>query len=180
MGRSIVALNILFILIVPSLAAAIPVNSEVPDWQIIQEGYTFEIPEQIPNEKYQETDWWLITSLDENRNGIHDSLESVSEPVKVGISYDHEPNSEDVDSIIELGYSVNLEVPEVNALLIGYVNSSDIVKLSNLDGVVMVERYGELVFYGDIQTPAVKAKNSSIYPNGAWDFGVSGKGVNML
>ena len=179
MGRSIVAFNILFILIVPSLAAAIPANSEVPDWQIIQEGYTFEIPEQIANEKYEETDWWLITSLDENRNKIHDSLESVSEPVKVGISYDHEPNSEDVDSIIELGYSVNLEVPEVNALLIGYVNSSDIVKLSNLDGVVMVERYGELVFYGDIQTPAVKAKNSSIYPNGAWDFGVSGKGVNI-
>ena len=56
----------------------------------------------------------MITSLDENRNKIHDSLESVSEPVKVGISYDHEPNSEDVDSIIELGYSVNLEVPEVN------------------------------------------------------------------
>ena len=179
MGRSIVAFNILFILIVPSLAAAIPVNSEVPDWQIIQEGYTFEIPKQVANEKYEETDWWLITSLDENRNKIHDSLESVSEPVKVGISYDHEPDSEDVDSIIELGYSVNLEVPEVNALLIGYVNSSDIVKLSNLDGVVMVERYGELVFYGDIQTPAVKAKNSSIYPNGAWDFGVSGKGVNI-
>jgi len=43
----------------------------------------------------------------------------------------------------------------------------------------MVERYGDLVFYGDIQTPAVKAKNSSIYPNGAWDFGVSGKGVNI-
>ena len=166
-------------MIVPSLAAAIPVNSEVPDWQIIQEGYSFEIPDQIANEKYEETDWWLITSLDQNRNKIHDSLESVSEPVKVGISYDHEPNSEDVDSIIELGYSVNLEVPEVNALLIGYVNSSDIVKLSNLEGVVMVERYGDLVFYGDIQTPAVKAKNSSIYPNGAWDFGVSGKGVNI-
>tara|TARA_B000000532_G_scaffold117240_1_gene94070 strand:+ start:7194 stop:9341 length:2148 start_codon:yes stop_codon:yes gene_type:complete len=179
MGRSIVALNILFILIVPSLAAAIPVNSEVPDWQIIQEGYTFEIPEQIPNEKYQETDWWLITSLDENRNRIHDSLESVSEPVKVGISYNHEPTIEDINSIIELGYSVNLEVPEVNALLIGYVNSTDIIQLSNLDGVVMVERYGEVVFYGDIQTPAVKAKNSSVYPNGAWDFGVSGKGVNI-
>ena len=179
MGRSIVAFNILFILIVPSLAAAIPVNSEVPDWQIIQEGYTFEIPEQIPNEKYQETDWWLITSLDENRNRIHDSLESVSEPVKVGISYNHEPTIEDINSIIELGYSVNLEVPEVNALLIGYVNSTDIIKLSNLDGVVMVERYGEVVFYGDIQTPAVKAKNSSVYPNGAWDFGVSGKGVNI-
>ena len=85
-------------------------------------------------------------------------MESVSEPVKVGISYDHEPNSEDVDSIIELGYSVNLEVPEVNALLIGYVNSSDIVKLSNLDGVVMVERYGELYFTEIFKHPQSKLK----------------------
>ncbi|MAK05156.1 MAG: hypothetical protein CMA03_04640 [Euryarchaeota archaeon] len=179
MGRSFIAFNILFILVLPSLAAAVPVNSNVPDWQIVQEGYTFEIPNQIPNEKFEDTPWWLITSLDENRNKIHDSLESINGKVNVGLSYDHTPNSEDINSIIELGYSVNLEVPEVDALLIGAVNSSDILKLSNLDGVVMVERYGEVVFYGDIQTPAVKARNSTLYPVGAWDLGVSGKGVNI-
>jgi len=43
----------------------------------------------------------------------------------------------------------------------------------------MVERYGSLVFYGDIQTPAVKARNSTEYPIGAWDIGVSGDGVNI-
>jgi subtilisin family serine protease len=48
--------------------------------------------------------------------------------------------------------------------------------LSQLDGVVMVERYGEVVFWGDVQTQAVKARNSSLYP-GAWEFGVSGEGV---
>jgi serine protease AprX len=48
-----------------------------------------------------------------------------------------------------------------------------------LDGVVMVERYGSLVFYGDIQTPAVKARNSTEYPIGAWDLGISGEGVNI-
>jgi serine protease AprX len=48
-----------------------------------------------------------------------------------------------------------------------------------LDGVVMVERYGSLVFYGDVQTPAVKARNSTEYPIGAWDLGVSGHGVNI-
>ncbi|MED5271464.1 MAG: S8 family serine peptidase, partial [Candidatus Thermoplasmatota archaeon] len=114
-----------------------------------------------------------------NRNKIHDSLETVSEPVSVGISYDHTPVSKDIQLIEEMGYSVNLEVPEVDALLIGTVNSSDILKLSNLDGVVMVERYGEVVFYGDIQTPAVKARNSTLYPVGAWDLGVSGKGINI-
>ncbi|MEC8258002.1 MAG: S8 family serine peptidase, partial [Candidatus Thermoplasmatota archaeon] len=36
-----------------------------------------------------------------------------------------------------------------------------------------------VVFYGDIQTPNVKARNSSIYPDAAWNFGVTGKGVNI-
>ncbi|MBJ23729.1 MAG: hypothetical protein CMB64_03580 [Euryarchaeota archaeon] len=179
MSRSIIAVNILFMLLIPSFAAAFPVSEEIPKWQLIPEGQTLEIPFQIINEKYDETSWWLTTSLDQNRNKIHDSLESVSGIVHVGLSYDHTPNSEDIDSIMELGYSVNLEVPEVDALLIGAVESIDIFNLSNLDGVVMVERYGELVFYGDIQTPAVKAKNSTEYPVGAWDFGVSGKGVNI-
>ena len=43
----------------------------------------------------------------------------------------------------------------------------------------MVERYGNIVLYGDIQTPAVKARNSSFYPMGAWDLGFTGKDVNI-
>ena len=43
----------------------------------------------------------------------------------------------------------------------------------------MVEPYGKVVFYGDVQTPAIKASNSSIYPEGAWDLGYTGKGVNI-
>ena len=84
----------------PSFAAALPSNSDIPEWQVIEEGFTLEIPKQIPNEKFEETPWWLITSLDENRNKIHDSLESVSGPVKIGISYDHTPHSDDINSII--------------------------------------------------------------------------------
>ena len=166
-------------LLIPSFAAALPVSTEIPKWQIIPEGQTLEIPFQIANEKFDDTPWWLTTSLDSNRNKIHDSLETVSGSVNVGISYDHTPVSKDVQSIEDLGYTVNLEIPEVDALLIGTVDASDILELSNLDGVVMVERYGEVVFYGDIQTPAVKARNSTFYPVGAWDLGVSGKGVNI-
>ena len=43
----------------------------------------------------------------------------------------------------------------------------------------MVERYGSLSFFGDIQTPAVKARNSTEYPIGAWDLGVTGSGMNI-
>ena len=50
MGRSFIAINILFLLLIPSFAAALPVNSEIPEWQIVKEGYSFEIPNQIPND----------------------------------------------------------------------------------------------------------------------------------
>ena len=51
--------------------------------------------------------------------------------------------------------------------------------IAKFEGVGMVERYGSLIFYGDIQTPAVKAKNSTEYPVGAWDLGVSVYGVQI-
>ena len=76
----------------------------------------------------------------------------------------------DIDSLSSLGINVNLELPSVDALLIGGINVEMIEQISNLDGVVMVERYGSVVFYGDIQTPAVKAKNSSEYTLGALGF----------
>ena len=78
-----------------------------------------------------------------------------------------------------MGHEIHLELPSVNAVLIGDVDASDVHALSQLESVVMVERYGSLVFYGDIQTPAVKARNSTEYPVGAWDLGVSGHGVNI-
>ena len=56
-------------------------------------------------------------------------------------------------------------------------DASMIYTLRALDDVVMVEAYGELVFWGDVQTPAVKASSSSDYPEGAWDLGVSGEGI---
>ena len=88
-------------------------------------------------------------------------------------------NDTDIARLSMLGHEVRVAVPSVDALLIGEVETSEIPTLSKLDGVVMVERYGELVFFGDIQTPAVKARNSTEYPIGAWDLGVSGKGVNI-
>ncbi len=73
---------------------------------------------------------------------------------------------------------IRLELNSVKALLLGPVEKQQIFQLSLLEDVVMVERYGSVIFYGDIQTPSVKASNSSIYP-GAWDLGVTGKGVNI-
>ena len=123
--------------------------------------------------------WWTWTSLDSDRNGIHDSLQTASGPVNVGLSYAGKITDSNRFDIALSGHDIHLELLSVNALLIGDVDASEVYALSQLEGVVMVERYGSLVFYGDVQTPAVKARNSTEYPVGAWDLGVSGHGVNI-
>jgi len=147
--------------------------------QIMTTDQTSEIPNQIAMPMFGELPWWEYTTLDSNRNRIHDSLEIATGPVNVGLSYDHTPTLVDEAKVQALGHTVNQLLHSVDALLIGTVNASDVWALAQLDGVVMVERYGILTFYGDIQTPAVKARNSSFYPVGAWDLGVTGEGVNI-
>ena len=123
--------------------------------------------------------WWERTSLDANRNGIHDSLESGDPLQWVGVSYSRDVGSSDLLSLMSLGLVPRVHVPAVNALLLGQVETDLLHQLSELEGVVMVEEYGRLEFFGDIQTPATKASSSDIYPAGAWDLGVTGSGVNI-
>ena len=123
--------------------------------------------------------WWTWTSLDSDRNSIHDSLQTASGPVNVGLSYDGRITDSNRFDLALAGHDIHLELMSVDALLIGDVDASEVYALSQLEGVVMVERYGSLVFYGDVQTPAVKARNSTEYPVGAWNLGVSGHGVNI-
>ncbi|MEE3083584.1 MAG: S8 family serine peptidase [Candidatus Thermoplasmatota archaeon] len=148
------------------------------DGQLIHEDWTTEIPVHSPL-VWNQGPWWTWTTLDSDRNGIHDSLQDETGIVWIGLSYDHTPTDEDQALLTSLGFNVKLLVPAVDAILIGAVNASDIATLAEIEGIVMVERYGTLVFYGDIQTPAVKARNSTEYPLGAWELGVSGYGVNI-
>ena len=117
--------------------------------------------------------------LDADRDGVHDSLADETGIVNIGISYSRDVRESDIDSLSLMGININLELPSVDSLLIGGIHVDKIEEISNLDGVVMIERYGSVVFYGDIQTPSVKAKNSSEYSLGAWDLGVSGNGMNI-
>ena len=159
-------------------AGQYPLETSYPA-QILTTDQTSEIPAQIAMPMFGELPWWEYTTLDSNRNGIHDSLETAKGPVNVGLSYDHTPTSIDEARVQALGHTVNQLLHSVDALLIGTVNASDVWALAQLDGVVMVERYGVVTFYGDVQTQAVKARNSTFYPAGAWDLGVSGVGVNI-
>jgi len=142
-------------------------------------GFSSSVPEQSPVTWANPGPWWSWTSLDSDRNGIHDSIQSATGPVNVGISFSRPVSDGDRSSLEMMGHTITVELPSVSAVLIGPVDVSEVEALSELDGVVMVERYGSVVFHGDIQTPAVKARNSSDYPEGAWDLGFSGQGVNI-
>jgi len=186
MGRSSTAVSLVIILLSPLVGSiAAPGMDEAEtvdrpeDVQRIESGHMDSVPRQGPIWWDSDTYWWTHTSLDRDKNGIHDSLQSAEGTVNIGLSYSRPVLKSDIDFLTSLGYSVNVELPTVNALLLGDVNSSHIWNLADVEGVVMVERYGSLKFFGDIQTPAVKARNSTEYPIGAWDLGVTGSGMNI-
>jgi len=126
-----------------------------------------------------ETAWWDISSYDINRNGIHDSIESATGIVGMGVSYDIEVTEVQLQELASLGIVVVDTLESINSVLIGLQEVNLAESITNLSNVVMVHQYGAVKFYGDIQTPNVKARNSSIYPDAAWNFGVTGKGVNI-
>ena len=182
MGRVVVAVSLVLLLMTPltgSIAEGDHHDNHSNDIQIINYGETTDIPLQKPIPWDNMIPWWETTMLDTDRDGVHDSLAEETGIVNIGISYSRDVRESDIDSLSLRGINVNLELPSVDALLIGGIHVDKIEEISNLDGVVMIERYGSVVFYGDIQTPSVKAKNSSEYPLGAWDLGVSGSGMNI-
>ena len=145
--------------------------------QILPEGQTLTIPEQDGwGWVVDERPWWERSSLDQDRNKIHDSLQESSFITGIGLSYGTKVNDGHIADLNDMGLEVVDVIESVDAVLLGLINTSMVESLAELDDVVMVERYGEIHLYGDIQTPAVKARNSTLYP-GAWDLGVTGDGV---
>ena len=182
MERGVVAILLILLLLTPltgSIAEGDDYNNYSDGFQIINSGQTTDIPIQETIPWDDSVPWWETTMLDTDRDGVHDSLVDETGIVNLGLSYSRDVMKSDIESLSLLGINVNLELPSVDALLIGGVSVEKIEEISNLDGIVMIERYGSVVFYGDIQTPSVKAKNSSEYPLGAWNLGVSGNGMNI-
>ena len=181
-GRAPVAVMIALMLSIPFIGTITPPTDDgfrsLEDGQLIHSDWTTEIPAHQPL-VWNTNPWWTWTSMDQDRNGIHDSLQSANGTVWIGLSYDHTPTLEDENRLIDLGYTPKMVIPAVDAILIGAVDALNVTQLSQIEGVVMVERYGNVVFYGDIQTLAVKARNSTEYPDSAWELGVSGAGINI-
>ena len=163
-------------------------DTDLSDWMAVDEkqiqwmpkSSTLQIPQQIePQWVDDDSPWWERTNLDQNRNEIHDSIELMVGVTGIGLVYETDVTATHLNALEELGLNVVDVIEAVDGVLLGQVNTSLAPTLAALDGVVMVEKYGKVVFFGDVQTLAVKARNSSLYPVGAWDLGVSGAGVNI-
>ena len=144
-----------------------------------EEGWTTVIPE-MTQVVHEEVDWWDRTTLDSNRNGIHDSLETIDQPVGVGLSYSRDVTDFDVAYLESLGYQITDVIEAVDAVLLGVINSTDVWALSHIEDVVMVERYGQVILWGDVQTPNILAEQSEEYPHTAWNHSpMKGAGINI-
>ena len=144
-----------------------------------EEGWTTVIPQMTPV-IHEELDWWDRTTLDSNRNGIHDSLETLDGPAGIGLSYGRDVTDSDVAHLESLGYQITDVIEAVDAVLLGVINSTDAWDLSQIEGVVMVERYGQVILWGDVQTPNILAEQSEEYPHTAWNHSpMKGAGINI-
>ena len=185
--RQMLAVLVLALLMGP-VTGSLVVKSEPTGWEAVDRdgfqwmpaGYSLEVPEQAEAAWLNDnTPWWERTALDQNRNAIHDSLETYTGTTGIGLSYGVEVDDAHLAALAGMNLTVVDVIESVDAVLLGQVDASLAFQLASLDDVVMVERYGNIVLYGDIQTPAVKARNSSFYPVGAWDLGFTGKDVNI-
>jgi len=180
-GRRVLVALALACLMLPATGSIAPMAVEpvhLGEGQLLLPGQVREVPPGMDGPSVTpQAPWWTRTSLDLDRNGIHDALEGMVGPVWVGLSYGTSVGPAHLEALGDLGLEPVTAVPAVDALLLGQVDASLLPLLSSLDDVVMVEAYGQLVFWGDVQTPAVKASSSSVYPDGAWDLGVSGDGI---
>ena len=185
--QRILAFTVLALMMAP-VTGSLVASSEPIEWVAVDEqgfqwmpsGYTTEVPFQaMPTWVDDDTPWWLRTALDQNRNKIHDSLETLQGSTGIGLSYGVDVSQNHLDQLAATNLTVIDVIESVDAVLLGQVDASLVFELAALDDVVMVERYGQIHLYGDIQTPAVKARNSSFYPVGAWDLGYTGADVNI-
>ena len=156
-----------------------PLTGSLGNETDVPSNWSSAIPEMTPI-VYEEIDWWERTTMDSNRNGIFDSLESLEGPVGIGLSFNREVTDSDVELLESMGYQITDVIEAVDAVLLGVIDSGDIWDLSQIDGVVMVERYGQVILWGDIQTPNIKAEPSDVYPHTAWNHStMKGAGINI-
>lgn len=176
--KKLLIISVIMVLIVPFSDSVNSAEERVspPDLSDLPNVYSFNLPEnEIP--------WWETTSLDQNRNSIHDSLDrriahDTEQGLDVYLVYENAPSSQEVTELEDLGLNVAVIFMDLKAVGLKDVPINMIPSLPEIEGVVMVEPKMEPIAFSDIATPNVKAKESKEYsPEAAWELGYTGKGA---
>tara|TARA_B110000495_G_scaffold120419_1_gene104538 strand:- start:437 stop:895 length:459 start_codon:yes stop_codon:yes gene_type:complete len=103
-------------------------DSNLSDWVAVDEqqiqwmpkSSTLQIPQQIsPQWIDNETSWWERTVLDQDRNEIHDSLESMIGVTGIALVYETDVTAIHLNALEELGLTVVDVIEAVDGVLLG-------------------------------------------------------------
>jgi subtilisin family serine protease len=130
--------------------------------------------------------WWNTWNRDINHNKIDDVLDVMinynpgSQRTRVFIDYFRKTTQDDVARLSSFDFDLISVFNIVNTISARNVLLSDIPKLSQLPGVVMIEYEDEVHALNDVGARTVKARNSTEYsPNTVWDMDILGRGVSI-
>lgn len=129
--------------------------------------------------------WWNHWTRDKNHNNIDDLIEDLikksdSDRISIYIDYNHKPTECDIKLLTSFNLEIEYIVKCINTIILKNVKISDILEISRLNGVVMVELRHQPNPNLDVSTPAIKARESNEYsPLTAWELGYTGAGINI-
>jgi len=130
-------------------------------------------------------DWWHHWIRDKNHNGIDDLIDSkikngLNSSVNIFVDYDYKPTQKDVKILNQFNVNVTYVCKYINTVCVTNASLQDIIAISKLPHVIMIEKQGEVKLLQDISVRTIKARPSDVYsPNTVWELGYTGRGVNI-
>ena len=113
MDRRLLALLMVVVMMSPltgsiaaSSSAPAPEGDRVADAQIVQQDHLTSVPEQSDIWWDPHSKWWEVTTLDMDRNGIHDSIQGAVGPVNVGLSFTRAVTDSDRQILLSMGFEI--------------------------------------------------------------------------
>ena len=145
MDRRLLALLMVVVMMSP-LTGSIAASSSASEreWmrlgeaQIVGPGHLTSVPEQSDIWWDPHSKWWEVTTLDMDRNGIHDSIQEAVGAVNVGLSFTRAVTDSDRQSLLSMGFEIRQELPVVDAVLLGDIDPTEASGLSQMDGGAML------------------------------------------
>jgi len=129
-------------------------------------------------------EWYETWSLDANGNKIDDRLEQelveadYQGTYPIFVDYRSHINDASVQALREMDLEINYVSKYMPTIAAQGATYKDIIHLTSLPEVVMVERDYPIIRFLDVSSPATKSRPSGIYsPETAWDEGYTGQDI---